>query len=644
MSFRRMVPLSSPLPTTRRPEECSNVSFAVCAIALAVAFAGCSKPDALQRSVVDDRLLAAFDHDDEVDVIVSFVDSTPHRWLGDLDGHRVAIQSIRQAVLAANADGFVPSRHFNHIPAVAGRLARSALAALSRDPNVSFIQIDSPGQGALTVSVPAIGADVAKSQFHVTGKGVRVAVLDTGANSSHPDLKSSILPTQHCFTHSACPPSGTSEGTSAEDDHGHGSHVSGIITSDGIVAGAGFAPDAEIVPVKINDKADSGFASDWAAGFDWVFSNLATLNVKIVNASFGTQQLYGSAADCDKGEPALAKAVKNLVDAGVTLFVSSGNMGSSTQMGAPACNTGAIAVGATYKSNQGRQPTSGTYSSQWGSSFGDCADVTTAFDQVACFTNSGPRLDIVAPGAIIISDILGTKTEAYRGTSQASPTAAGVAALMLECNPRLMPSEIKDILIRTSVYVTDPKTGTSYPSLRASAAVKAVCATALDAGTDRDALVPDTSNADSNTDGQGSGDGIGGRDGSDGSFGGNAGSGGAVATGGTGTAGATAAAGGKSGSGGSATGGSAGGAAGTSVSGTVTTGGKIGTGGVSSSSGGAGGHSSLGGAGGSASTTTSAMANGKGCSCHAGAVPTEPGLAALACALIGLALVRHRRR
>jgi hypothetical protein len=110
--------------------------------------------------------------------------------------------------------------------------------------------------------------------------------------------------------------------------------------------------------VKINDRSNAGFASDWAAGLDWLYANLSTLNVKLVNASFGTDALYASATECDRSEPALARAVKNLVDAGVTIFAASGNRGSSTLVSAPACNTGVIAVGATYKSNQGRQPNS----------------------------------------------------------------------------------------------------------------------------------------------------------------------------------------------------------------------------------------------------------------------------------------------
>jgi subtilisin family serine protease len=454
------------------------------AIAFVVVVVGaCTDRDGAGRDVVQERVRSALETGDDVPVIVSFRDPEPDLLRADRTGHRRLLRAAGESLLARHPDGFVPLRRFEHVPAVAGRLSRRALDGLARDPNVSFIQVDGGGEGALAVAVPAIGGDVAKTQFRVTGKGVRMAVLDTGVNTNHPDLRSSVVATQHCFTRNACPPGNTSEGTSAEDDHGHGSHVSGIVTSDGQVAGSGFAPDVEIVAVKINDRNDSGWESDWVAGLDWVFANLATLNVKVVNMSICTNQLYTAGGSCDANQPALARAVKNLVDAGVTLFAASGNRGSSSQLSAPACNTGVIAVGATYKSNQGRQPQSGTFQDMWGQSFGACADATSAFDKVACFTNSNARLDIVAPGAVIVSDSLGTQTEQYRGTSQSSPTAAGVAALMLECNPSLTPAEIKSILIRTAVYVTDAKNGLEFPSIRADAAVREACAGRADGGT-----------------------------------------------------------------------------------------------------------------------------------------------------------------
>jgi subtilisin family serine protease len=427
------------------------------------------------RGVVQDQLREAFETANEVAVIVNFREPSHPGLAQDRARHRATIRQVRDSVLSAAHQGFTVNRQYEYVPAIAGRLTRTALESLAQDPNVSLIQLDETGHGALKVSVPAIGGDVAKTTYNVTGKGVTVAVLDTGANSSHPDLRNSIAATQHCFTHSACPPNNASEGTSAEDDHGHGSHVSGIITSDGAVAGVGFAPGAEIIAVKIDDSNDSGYVSDWVAGLDWVYSNLSALQAKVVNLSICSTQLYGPGA-CDSGQPALAKSVTNLINAGVTIFAASGNDGSSTQLTAPACLTGVIAVGATYKSDQGRQPASGTYSGQFGSSFGNCSDTSTTFDKVACFTNSNSRLDLLAPGAGIVSDLLGSQTGAYWGTSQASPTAAGVAALMLECNPNLTPANVKDILIRTGVTVTDPKNSLGFPSIRADAAVKEACA------------------------------------------------------------------------------------------------------------------------------------------------------------------------
>jgi hypothetical protein len=408
------------------------------------------------------------------------------------------------------------------------------------------------------------------------------------------------------------------------------------------VAGAGFAPDAEIVAGKINDRSNAGYASDWAAGLDWIFTNLSTLGVRVVNASVSTNQLYASASECDRSEPALAKAVKNLIDAGVTIFASAGNKGSATQVSAPACNTGVIAVGATYKSNQGRQPASNTYSAQWGSAFADCADTSTAFDKVACFTNSGPRLDIVAPGAVIVSDVLKSATEGYRGTSQASPAAAGVAALMLECNPKLGPAQIKDILVRTGVSVMAAN-GASFPSIRAAAAVKEACAggtgidTGIDAGT-RDATTTiDTTAAHDGSDdrpGRDAASGIGGAGGQ-----GNGGAGGTTGkTGSGGTGGSTTVDASVTG----ATGGSNGGAGGSTLAGTTALGGRNMLTQVTTALTGTGGMPSTG-VGGTTRARSASSASGCGCTVGDSAKGRREAALGASVALLGLGLCRMVR-
>jgi hypothetical protein len=411
--------------------------------------------------------------DDSVAVIINFREPVPIQ--GDIAKRRAAYHKLAEDLLARHTDGLTVSRRFMHVPVLAARISKRALERLMQDPSVSYIQLDGSGSGGLKEAVPAIGGDLVKSMYNLTGKGVRVAILDTGVVTAHPDLKDSIV-AQHCFTQGDCPPSRAREGTSAEDDHGHGSNVAGIITSNGVVSSVGFAPGAEIVAVKVDDQNDSGQISDWVSGLDWVYDNLSTLHVKIINLSICSSALYTDAAQCDSQEPALAKAVKNLVDAGVTIFSAAGNLGKTTTLSAPACNTGVIAVAATYDSNVGMQPAdAATFALKFGGGAANCGDATTAFDQITCFSNTPARVDLVTTGAPMTSDGLRNGTSTFWGTSQASPSAAGVAALMLECNPKLTPAEIKAAMIQTGVMRVDPKDGNKFPSLRALEAVRAVC-------------------------------------------------------------------------------------------------------------------------------------------------------------------------
>jgi subtilisin family serine protease len=638
---------------------------------------GCVEPSTAPESVptVFTGVLQALSTDEEADVIVGFREPGPSGPSVDREARRRALGEVRQSVLQASRGGFVPRQQYQHVAAVAGRISREGLSALSRAPEVAYIQLDEMGHGALTVSVPAILADVAQSRYGVTGKGIGVAVLDSGVNSTHPDLSSSISPTQHCLLpyFSGCPPEFSEEGVSAEDDHGHGSHVAGIITSDGVVAGRGFAPDAEIVAVKVLDRDNLGMTSGFVAGLDWVYDNLSTLNVKIVNLSLVSPSAYGSEDACDTFEPAMAASVKNLVDAGVTIFASSGNDGWPDMMASPACNTGVIAVGATYKADEGSNPASDAFG---------CSEETTAFDQVTCFTNSAERLDMVAPGAVIESDTLGTGTSTGLGTSFASPTAAGVAALMLECNPSLTPAEVKDILVRTGVPVVDPKNGLTFPSIRADAAVREAClgaagSSGLGGATGSGGSEGEGTGGTTSDNGGSAGEGQGGA--TVGSGGATASSGGAMASsggrasgnGGASRGGATASSGGRaSGSGGAGRGGataSSGGRASGGVGGRQTdsggrttaesgSAGRAGSGAASGEDNSAGEDSAAGehSAGGEDQTepatgdstpgTTSEASNDSGCGCRVGRNSGGIAWPALASILGALALARRRAR
>jgi subtilisin family serine protease len=122
----------------------------------------------------------------------------------------------------------------------------------------------------------------------LTGEGVDVAVLDSGVEEKHPDLRGSIV-AERCFGTTVCRGGvRVLRGPgSAADDNGHGTNVAGIVTSDGTVAPVGVAPGAGLVAVKVLD-AQNRFAStsDIVSELDWVAT--ARPDVRVVNMSLGT--------------------------------------------------------------------------------------------------------------------------------------------------------------------------------------------------------------------------------------------------------------------------------------------------------------------------------------------------------------------
>ena len=222
--------------------------------------------------------------------------------------------------------------------------------------------------------------------------------------------------------------------------------------------------------MKVTDSHGAGFVSDWIAGLDWVRTHQATPQVGVVNMSLGTTTLYSGS--CNAQQTLFSAAVAQLVAQNVVIFASTGNGGSSTMISAPACLPGVIAVGATYKADMGRRPASGNYETFLGGEFPACFDATSSLDTITCFTNSSARMDLVAPGAPITTSSLSGGTSSFWGTSQASPTAAGVAALMLEANPDLTPAQIASRLKLSGGKVTDPRNGLSFTRIDALNAVQ----------------------------------------------------------------------------------------------------------------------------------------------------------------------------
>jgi len=292
-----------------------------------------------------------------------------------------------------------------------------------------------------------VGADLVWDK-HVTGKGVAVAILDTGIaklpqlNQNTKNKSGRIVGWKDFIQNSK----------TAIDPNGHGSHVAGIIANsqkgnDGYWNG--IAPDANLVGVRVLDKTGAGTYESVINGLQWVLENKERYNIKIINLSLVSNVQSPYWAD------PLNQAVTAAWADGLTVIVAAGNSGPEPMsISVPGNNPYVITVGAFTDKYT---PT-------------DWSD-----DYIADFSSAGPTLDgfvkpdLVAPGAHMVSiapeksyltseypeNRLKANYFKLAGTSQATATVSGVAALMLSQNPNLTPDQVKYRLTVTALPWVD---------------------------------------------------------------------------------------------------------------------------------------------------------------------------------------------
>lgn len=333
----------------------------------------------------------------------------------------------------------------------------SELAQLRSDPRIRAIDIDTGGSGGLEESLPLIGADVLHAQG-IDGRGTVVAVLDSGIDTDHPDFAGRLWAEQ-CYCDnsdgSGCCPGGGHERSgpgAAEDDFGHGTHVSGIAAGAG-----GVAPGAFIVAVKVLDSKNR-FSS-----FTQIFRALEYIadqrpEVDVINMSLGSDALF-TQVECDHSAIGIGMApvIHRLRERGVLIAAATGNTGSTNRTWIPACMQDVLGVGATYDAP-------GSH----------CNGVSTTADDVACFTNSSSSMDILAPGVSIRSSRIDGGLTTMSGTSMATPHVAGTILLMKQTGGRTLAADfIQETLESTGVPVEDTRNHLTFPRLNALAAVNA---------------------------------------------------------------------------------------------------------------------------------------------------------------------------
>lgn len=383
-----------------------------------------SSAQALVEPSVREALAASMSH--EAYVLVVF----DRDGLGQGETRTASIEARRATILSTLSEAdFRPVYQWRNVAGMSGYATEHGLELLAKHPFVQRIGSDMQGSGQLGTSVPFIGASAAHANG-VTGDGVTIAVIDTGIDTDHPDLMDDIAPGGMRFLLQ-----GVNVGPTFEDVIGHGTAVAGTITSGGVVAGVGVAPDAKILPIQVVDSIGQSFLSDWVAAVDYVVSAAPTqTGLAAINMSLATVINF-SECPCDSAAAVnmlLGDAIRTARDQNILTFASSGNRGECNAMGSPACLEAAIAVAAVYVGDSGREPIVATYQNFFGTSFDDCFDATTGADQIACFSNRSACNELAAPGRSIRSSVLGGGTGDWTGTSQASPHVAGALALLVE--------------------------------------------------------------------------------------------------------------------------------------------------------------------------------------------------------------------
>lgn len=376
---------------------------------------------------------------------------------------------------------------------VSASLPGVSVPLLAADPNVDYITLDHPlnvtGAPTWIGSLPdygweTIGANQATSVFGLTGKGIGVAVIDSGIDNLD-DLKDATGKSRIVYSQSFVPGD-----PATGDEFGHGDHVAGILGGTGKDSSCGkctytirgIAPGVNFINLKVLNKQGQGSDSAVITAIATAIALKPVYNIRVINLSLGRPVGDYCANDL------LCQSVQAAWQAGIVVVAAAGNGGRDDSFGnngygtitVPGNNPAIITVGATNTN----------------------ATLTRTDDIIASYSSKGPTLldhvvkpDLVAPGNQIFSlDTPGSWLDAnyggdrvpqsvyqstnggaagpyfvLSGTSMATPMVSGAAALMVQQDPTLTPDQIKARLMLTAdkfsdapYSITDPATGQTF--------------------------------------------------------------------------------------------------------------------------------------------------------------------------------------
>ncbi|MDC3411968.1 S8 family peptidase [Aquibacillus sp. 3ASR75-11] len=313
-----------------------------------------------------------------------------------MDYTRVVVtfnNEVNESVIE-NQGGYIEEQ-FRFLPAVIAMIPSIKVTGIEKAPSVLQVQKDSTASvtGQLTDwGINSINTPILWNEGY-TGKGVKVAIIDTGISNDHPDLNISGGKSFVSYT------------SSYDDDNGHGTHIAGTIAAlDNNYGYVGVAPDAQIYALKAMDSNGKGSTIDLALAIDWAIQN----NMDIINLSFEFRESVDY----------IEELINEAYEKGILVVAAAGNNGQQDgTIAYPAKYPSVIAVGAV-NSNY-KLPT---------------------------FSKTGATLEIVAPGVNINSTYVNNGFAEMSGTSMATAYGSGYLALLKEAYPTLQATNIRNIM------------------------------------------------------------------------------------------------------------------------------------------------------------------------------------------------------
>lgn len=287
----------------------------------------------------------------------------------------------------------------------------------------------------LNESVPQINAQSMWARGY-NGTGIKIAIIDTGIDKNHEMFNGRVIKEKDF-----------SSDNNTMDLNGHGTHVAGIAAGNGLLKGV--APGALLINAKAISSDGYGTDENIIAAINWAVDpdgdKLTDDGADIISMSLG-----GSYSDLNSP---LVDTVREVINKGINVVVASGNCGKGCPSSGcngfigvetPGITPEAITVGAVDKSNN------------W-----------ACFSSGGIINNSGEIIikpDVVAAGVNILSSEPNNQYVSLSGTSMATPHVAGAVALLLQANPNLIPSQVKEIIERTAEHLGEPGKDIKYGS------------------------------------------------------------------------------------------------------------------------------------------------------------------------------------